>query len=276
MSTTQETGTVLDRIIVQTRIDIEQRKRQVSPEAMRELAWDGPVPTNLAAALRQDTVQVIAEVKRASPSKGRFPVEIDPPLVASQYAAGSAAGISCLTDGPFFQGSLDDLRAVTRVMQSLGRPIGVLRKDFTVDSYQIDEARAAGASAILLIVACLTDHDLHRLHAYAQDLGMTVIVEVHEDEELKRALAVEAQVVGINNRNLKSLKVDLEVTQRLAPQIPSGVVVIGESGIFARPDVETMAKSGVDAILVGESLILQNDRAAAVQSLLGVVKLTRG
>jgi len=273
--TLAQTGTVLDRIVAQTRVDLEDRKRHVSRDELQAQFSCQPDPIDLRAALDQDTVTVIAEIKRASPSKGRFPTEIEPAQVATAYAEGGAAAISCLTDEPFFQGSLRDLTDVTGVTNNLPAPIGVLRKDFMIDPYQVDEARAYGASGILLIVACLSDRLLRELYDYAMSLGMSVLVEVHDREELDRALAVRPGMVGINNRNLRTLAVDLQVTTMLAPLIPTGVVLVGESGIVTRVHVEAMADVGVDAVLVGESLIVQEDRAGAVRALTGVRKTRR-
>jgi len=270
-----ETGTVLDRIVAQTRIDLEARKAGVSSAELHRRFHDHPDPLSFGELLRRDTVTVIAEVKRASPSKGRFPVEVDPPAVAAEYATGGASAISCLTDGPFFMGSLDDLAAVVAVTEQLDRPVGVLRKDFMIDRYQVDEARAYGASCILLIVACLDDGLLRDLQEHATSLGLSTLVEVHNEHELDRALTAGASLVGINNRDLKTLKVDLEVTNRLVSDIPPGVVVVGESGISTVDHVRTMAEAGVDAILVGESLIVQGDRAQSVRALTGVRKQHR-
>lgn len=275
MRSVAETGTVLDRIVAQTRIDLEARRAGVPSAELHRRFHDHPDPLPFSALLRQETVTVIAEVKRASPSKGRFPVEVDPPLVAAEYAAGGASAISCLTNGPFFMGSLDDLAAVVAVTKQLDRPVGVLRKDFMIDRFQVDEARAYGASCILLIVACLDDGLLRDLHEHATSLGLSTLVEVHNEHELDRALTAGATLVGINNRDLKTLKVDLEVTNRLVSDIPPGVVVVGESGISTVDHVRTMAEAGVDAILVGESLIVQDDRAQAVRALTGVEKRSR-
>ncbi len=276
MSAIAETGTVLDRIVAQTRIDLEARKASMPVAELQRRFGQHPEPLQFTKLLRQETVTVIAEVKRASPSKGRFPAEVDPATVASRYAEGGATAVSCLTDGPFFEGSLDDLAAVVEFTSRLDRPIGVLRKDFMIDRYQIDEARAYGASCILLIVACLDDDLLRDLYEYATSLGLSTLVEVHDGPELERALGAGATLVGINNRDLKTLTVDLEVTNRLVPGIPPGVLVVGESGISTVDHVRTMAEAGVDAILVGESLIMQDDRAQAVRALTGIRKHERG
>lgn len=276
MSAIAETGTVLDRIVAQTRIDLEARKASMPVAELHRRFGQHPEPLQFTKLLRQETVTVIAEVKRASPSNGRFPAEVDPATVASRYAEGGATAVSCLTDGPFFEGSLDDLAAVVEFTSRLDRPIGVLRKDFMIDRYQIDEARAYGASCILLIVACLDDDLLRDLYEYATSLGLSTLVEVHDGPELERALGAGAMLIGINNRDLKTLTVDLEVTNRLVPGIPLGVLVVGESGISTVDHVRTMAEAGVDAILVGESLIMQDDRAQAVRALTGIRKHERG
>jgi indole-3-glycerol phosphate synthase len=271
-----ETGTILDRIVAQTRIDLDRRREAVHPSALRERATRWPPPIDVRSALVRDQVSVIAEFKRASPSRGRFPVEAEPTDVACDYAAGGAAAISCLTDEPFFQGSLADLEAVAVATSSLAAPVGVLRKDFVVDRYQIDEARAFGASCVLLIVACLADDNLADLREYAAAQGLSVLVEVHDDRELDRALRAEADLIGINNRDLRTFNVDLGLTSRLASQVPGDVALVGESGIFTPEHVAMMAEAGVDAVLVGESLIVQEDRAAAVRVLSGVPKVPRG
>ncbi|MBA3274552.1 MAG: indole-3-glycerol phosphate synthase TrpC [Chloroflexia bacterium] len=254
---------------------METRKEAVSRAALQKRFTDHPDPIPFRDLLRRDTVTVIAEVKRASPSKGRFPVEVIPADVARDYANGGAVAISCLTDGPFFDGSLDDLASVVDVTFHLDRPVGVLRKDFIVDPYQVDEARAHGASCILLIVACLTDFVVRELYAYATSLGLSTLVEVHNQHEKDRALTSGATLIGINNRDLKTLEVDLAVTNRLAASVPSDVVLVGESGIHTVDHVKAMADAGVDAILVGESLIVQRDRAGAVRALTGVKKRRR-
>lgn len=271
-----ETGAVLDRIIAQTAIDLEARKQQVPPSELESRLADASPVVDVLASLNQETVTVIAEVKRASPSKGRFPVEVDPAAVADGYVAGGASMISCLTDEPFFQGSLADLDDVVRVAGTAPTPVGVLRKDFMIDPYQIDEARVHGASCVLLMASVLDDDMLLQLHDYATALGMAALVEVHDEEELERVLEIDPRLIGINNRNLKTLTVDLAVTERLAQLVPARTLLAGESGIFTREDVQRMADVGVDAILVGESLILQPDRAEAVRALRGVEKTARG
>jgi indole-3-glycerol phosphate synthase len=213
-------------------------------------------------------MSVIAEIKRASPSRGAFPVVVNPREVANDYVAGSAAAISVLTDTPFFQGSLQDLEAAAKVAHGAERPVPVLRKDFIIDSYQIVEARAHGADAILLIVAALDDVALAELLSVARELKMDALVEVHDEREMERAVCAGVKVLGINNRDLKSFTVDLGVTERLAPLAPNNTVVVAESGVFGSAEVKRLQVAGADAVLVGEGLIPASDRSAAVRSLL--------
>jgi indole-3-glycerol phosphate synthase len=272
MSHLAQTGTVLDRIVARTRVDLEQRKSALPAATLQRRFPDIPDPLAVATLLRADTISVVAEFKRASPSKGRFVTDVDPAGVVEEYALGGAAMISCLTDEPFFEGSLADLETVVEATNRADRPVGVLRKDFMIDHYQVDEARAWGASCILLIAACLDDQLLQGLHGYATSLGLSTLMEVHNERELDRVLDAGATLVGINNRDLKTFDVDLSLTERLVRRIPYEVVVVGESGISNRSDVQKMAAAGVDAVLVGESLILQDDRASAVRALTGVTK----
>lgn len=268
-------GTVVDRIVAQTRIDLEVRKQQVPREALLERIERRSSPVDFRRSLRRDHVAMIAEIKRASPSRGRFPVDIDPAAVTADYIEGGAAAISCLTDGPFFRGSLDDLEDVVERVKGMGADQGVLRKDFMVDPYQIDEARAFGASCILLIAAVLDDTLLRELSAYASHLGLATLIEVHDESELERALTVGASLIGINNRNLKTLDVDLGVTERLAARVPPDITLVGESGISSGEDVERMARAGVDAVLVGESLIVHPYRVEALTALSSVERQPR-
>ena len=270
-----DTGTVLDRIVARTKVDLDERKASVPESVLHARIASQRPAVDFEAALKGETVKLIAEFKRASPSKGHFDVEIEPHGVATAYIAGGAAAISCLTDGPFFEGSLDDLASVATVASMSDRPVGILRKDFIVDEYQVMEARAYGASCILLIVAALDDATLTTLSALARDLGMSSLVEIHDEPELERALKAGTTLIGINNRDLRTLQVDLGVTERLAPRIPPDLGVVGESGIATRADIERMARAGVDAILVGESVIVQADREAAVRALAGVPRIAR-
>ena len=265
---TVETGTILDRIIQRTVSDVRQRMSQTPLAVLERMASDRPDPVSLHAALAGPDVSVIAEIKRASPSRGVFPVSVDPPIVAREYLDGGAAAISVLTDEPFFQGSLQDLAAAAEVAQARAQSAPILRKDFVVDRFQILEARAFGADAFLLIVAALTDAQLRDLIHYGVECGLDALVEVHDAEELRRANALGATLIGINNRDLHTFAIDLAVTERLAPDVPDGVVLVGESGIFTRADVERLHRAGVHAVLVGESLIVSPDRSAAVAALM--------
>jgi indole-3-glycerol phosphate synthase len=213
-------------------------------------------------------MSVIAEIKRASPSRGTFPVAVEPASLARDYIAGGATAISVLTDEPFFQGSLGDLAAAARIAHAHVSPVPVLRKDFMVDPYQIAEARAHGADAVLLIVAALDDSALAELLATASAWGMDALVEVHDEREMERAAAVGAKVVGINNRDLKSFAVDLRVTERLAPLAPADAVIVAESGVFEPGDVKRLHEVGARAVLVGEAIVTAPDRAEAVKALL--------
>ena len=263
-----ETGTVLDRILARTAADVALRKAATPVAELDARAADRTAPISLARALSRTTMSVIAEFKRASPSKGRFPVNVEPADVARDYLTGGAAALSVLTDEPFFQGSMSDLSVAALVAHTGPVPAPVLRKDFVVDEYQLHEALAIGADAVLLIVAALEQEALIRLQRAAHDLGLGALVEVHDEAELDRALDAGADLIGINNRDLRTFKVDLAVTERLAPKVPAEVLVVGESGIFTAGDVERMRAAGARAVLVGESLIVAPDRAVAVRSLL--------
>lgn len=271
------TDTVLDRILRQTGADLENRKRELTEaELMAAVAAAGRQPLSLARAIDRDTVGVIAEIKRGSPSRGVFPVVIDPTDIASDYVTGGAAAISCLTDGPFFHGSREDLEQVAQVAHAASNQVPVLRKDFMVDRYQLYEAIAWGADVVLLIVAALDDSLLRDLYDEAVGLGLSVLVEVHHETELERALRLQPDVVGVNNRDLHTFEVDLGVTERLASMVPGATHLVSESGIFTREHVERVAATGAAAVLVGESLILQDDRASAVRALASVPSVVRG
>lgn len=268
MTHVRQTGTYLDRILAKTveTIAADKRKTSAAEMAGRVRFAAQSIPTSF----QRDTLTVIAEFKRASPSKGRFPVEVSPVEVADAYCVGGAAAISCLTDEPFFQGSLDDLRRVVKT--SAGRA-SVLRKDFTVDEYQIDQSRANGASMTLLIVACLDDAQLRDFREHAESFGMQALVEVHDEAEAERAVKSGASLIGINNRDLRTFNTDLATTERIAPQLPKKATIVGESGIHTVADAERMVAAGCHTILVGESLILQQDRAAAVRELASVRRI---
>src|SRR5680860_586784 len=245
MDGTRETGTILDRILKQTAADAELREQRTSASELERVAGTLPAPPSLREAVLRPGMSVIAEIKRASPSKGRFPVEFDSTLLATAYVDGGADAISVLTDEPFFHGSLADLDAVVDVAKRVNPPVPVLRKDFIVGRYQMLEARARGGSAILLIVAALEQGLLEELMALAGDAGATLI--------------------GINNRDLHTFDVDLNVSERLAQLGPAGAALVGESGILDGADAARMAAAGMDAILVGEALVVAEDKAEAIQ-----------
>ncbi|MBQ1073056.1 indole-3-glycerol phosphate synthase TrpC [Micromonospora sp. C31] len=253
---------VLDEILAGVREDVARRQEQVPLERIRELAAAAPPPLDAYAALRKSGVAVIAEVKRSSPSKGRLAEIADPADLAGDYAAGGARAISVLTEGRWFGGSLDDLAAVRAAVS-----IPVLRKDFVVSSYQVHEARAHGADLVLLIVAALEQNALVGLLERIESLGMTALVEVHDEEEADRALEAGAQVIGVNARNLRTLEVDRSVFERIAPGLPSSVVKIAESGVRGPHDLIRYASAGADAVLVGEGLVTQKSPREAVAEL---------
>jgi indole-3-glycerol phosphate synthase len=268
------TGTVLDRIVERTSADLAERRRRVPEGALRAQAHEQAPPVPLVPALRADRVSVIAEVKRGSPSRGLFAPEADAAAVAMDYLAGGAAALSVLTDEPFFHGSLEDLAVVARLAHASPGPVPVLRKDFLLDPYQIVEARAHGADAVLLIVAVLDRWQLAELLGVTWELGMEALVEVHDESELATAVEAGARVIGINNRDLRTFTVDLTVSERLAPLVPADRVVVAESGIHSVADVERLARAGIDAILVGEALMMAPDRRAIVRAL-GSVEVVR-
>lgn len=258
-------STILDKIVAAKREEIVRAKRAVSEDAVRRLAAEAPPPRDFFHALvAPPPVRLIAEVKKASPSKGLLRADFRPVEIAKTYEAHGAACLSVLTDVEFFQGSLDYLRQIRRAVD-----IPVLRKDFVLDVYQVFEARAAGADAVLLIAECLDDDALKTLHDVIVTLGMTPLVEFYEPEQLPRVLEVGARLIGVNNRDLKSFEVDLAHTIRMRRLIPADRAVVGESGIRTRDDVLRLAEAGVQAMLVGESLVTSHDIGAAVDALLG-------
>ena len=253
---------VLDEIIDGVRIDLAEREATVPADELRRAVELAPPAIDPLPALRGAGVSVIAEVKRSSPSKGPLADIPDPAALATAYQRGGAAAISVLTERRRFGGSLDDLRAVRAAVT-----IPVLRKDFIVTSYQLWEARAAGADLALLIVAALEQPLLEELHAEAASLGLTPLVEVHDEDEVERAVAAGARLVGVNARNLKTLEVDRTTFGRVARCIPDGVVTVAESGIRGPEDVAGLVREGADVVLVGETLVKGGDPAAAVAGL---------
>jgi indole-3-glycerol phosphate synthase len=256
--------TVLDEIIDGVRLDLAARSAQVSLDELKSRVHEVAPALDAYAALRAgDGVTVIAEVKRSSPSKGALAVIADPAGLAAEYAAGGAGVISVLTEGRRFGGSLQDLAAVRAAVD-----IPVLRKDFMLSPYQLWEARAYGADLILLIVAALDQPTLVGLRERAESLGMTALVEVHDEAEAERAVQAGARVIGINARNLATLEVDRGTFARLAPRIPPGVVTVAESGVRGPQDVIEYARAGASAVLVGESLVIGGRPREAVADLI--------
>ena len=253
---------VLDEILAGVRADLATRQSLVSIEQLKDQAAKAPSPLDALAALKAEGVSVIAEVKRASPSRGAMADIADPAAFAADYEAGGARVISVLTEQRRFGGSLDDLDAVRRAVA-----IPVLRKDFIVSSYQLWEARAHGADLVLLIVAALEQPALVSLVERALSIGLLPLVEVHAEQELDRAVDAGATVIGVNARSLATLEVDRGIFARVAPRIPDGIVKIAESGVRGPHDLLAYAASGADAVLVGESLVTGKDPRAAVADL---------
>ncbi|MDY0169907.1 MAG: indole-3-glycerol phosphate synthase TrpC [Thermoguttaceae bacterium] len=268
--------TILDEIVATKREEIARAKAAAPEAALREQLAAAPPPRDFLAALQRPAggaetaavpgpVRLIAEVKRASPSRGLIREDFQPVEIALAYERHGASCISVLTDQPYFQGSLDILRQVRKAVA-----LPVLRKDFIVDPYQVVEARAAGADAVLLIAECLDDAQLGALYGAICRLGMTPLVELHDAANLPRVLAAGARLIGINNRDLHTFQTDLGHTLRLRAEVPADRTLVSESGIRTPADVAQLAAAGVDAMLVGESLMAQPDVGAAVDALLGV------
>jgi indole-3-glycerol phosphate synthase len=258
---------VLDRIVEETREEVE-RRRDLRPLAeLESLLRDRPEGRPFNEALIRPGISVIAEHKRRSPSAGTIREGSRVSDVVLAYERGNAAALSILTEGPNFGGTLDDLREARAVTE-----LPVLRKDFIVDPYQVYESAAAGADAILLIVAALHPEDLHELYREARALDLDVMVEVHDEEELEVALDLDADVLGINNRDLSDFSVDLERTYVLLADVPAGKTVVSESGLHSREQLEELERVGVDAVLVGETLMRADDVEAACRELAGHVE----
>lgn len=259
--------TILDKIVASKRQEVEAAKKLHSEADLRAAIEDAPRPRDFFTPLaKSGPIGLIAEVKKASPSAGVIRADFDPVEIARAYADHGAACVSVLTDELYFQGQLEYLR---HIRESIALP--VLRKDFVIDPYQVFEARQAGADAVLLIAECLDDCNLRKLFNATVDLGMTPLVELYEPDNLSRVLDAGATLIGVNNRNLHTFEVDLDHTLRLREQIPDQCVLVSESGIHTRADVERLAEAGVDAMLVGEALMRQADIGEAIETLLGKI-----
>jgi indole-3-glycerol phosphate synthase len=254
----------LERVVAARRRALEEAKQTVAAAVLEERAAVAPPPRDFAAALTRNQLNIIAELKQASPSRGRLRSDYNPAALAPALEAAGAVALSVLTEPDFFKGALEDLQVVRKLAR-----VPVLRKDFLFDPYQLFEARAAGAEAFLLIAAILSETELHRLLTLGQQLGMVALVEVHTDAELDRTLAAGARIIGVNNRNLKTFEVSLDTSHRLIERIPESCVAVSESGLRSRDDLTRLRAAGFDAFLIGEHLMRAADPAAALRALLG-------
>jgi indole-3-glycerol phosphate synthase len=268
MTLSESVPDTLAKICADTLAEAQRRKAAMPLDEVRARARDAAPPRGFGRALMEATaagrIALIAEIKKASPSGGLIRPDFDPPALARAYAEGGATCLSVLTDAPYFQGSAEHLRAARAAVK-----LPVLRKDFILDPWQVYESRAIGADCILLIMAALSDHQAVELEGLARMLDLDVLVEVHDEDELRRALGLQTKLIGINNRNLKTLRTDLNTTMELAPHVPPDRFLIGESGIRGHDDIVRLGTMGLACFLVGESLMRQPDVAAATRALLG-------
>jgi len=258
---------ILDRIVEAKRREVGYLKESTSLEALKKAARDLPSPRDFRKAISGQECSIIAEVKKSSPSKGRIREDFDPLKIASIYEANGAAAISVLTDEEFFEGEKSYL---SKIKETVSLPL--LRKDFIIDPYQIYETRIIGGDAILLIAGLLGEETLRQFIDLAESVGLLPLVEVHSREELDKALAAGARIIGINNRNLKTFSTDLMTSMELAPSVPGGRIVISESGIHTRKDLEALMKKGIHTFLIGETLMKAPDIGKKLMELLGEEK----
>ena len=257
---------ILDQIVADNKLELEARKRSLPLAELRGVALEQPPPLDFASALRGDRIQLIAEVKKASPSRGIIRPDFNPVEIAQTYASNGASAISVLTESRYFQGRLNHLKDIRDALGDKRLPL--LRKDFLYDPYQVYESRAYGADGLLLIIAILRPEKLQELLQLSHQLGMSCLVEVHNEAELEIALRSQARIIGINNRDLSTFTVDLTTTKRLRPLVPQDRIVVSESGIKDRGDIEKLRRLGVDAVLIGESLLSAPDITAKMKELL--------
>jgi indole-3-glycerol phosphate synthase len=254
---------MLDKIIAQKMEEIEQRRKAAPLTYLQERIGGQKPPLDLAPALKGDHIRLIAEVKKASPSRGLLSPNLNPTELAQTYAEGGAAAISVLTEENYFMGSIEQLAAIREVVV-----LPLLRKDFIFDPYQVYESRAYGADALLLITAVLSQGQLDEMIALSHRLGLGCLVEVHNEKEVERAVLSGAEIIGINNRDLNSFAVDINTTRRLRPLVPGEKIVVSESGIKSRKDMERLERWRVDAVLVGEALVTAGDTPSKMKGLL--------
>ena len=254
---------MFDKIIAQKREEVKQRKKVATITNLQELIARQRPALDLALALKDNRIRLIAEVKQASPSRGVLSRNLNPTELAQIYAEGGAAAISVLTEANYFMGNIEHLAAIKEVVE-----LPLLRKDFIFDPYQVYESRAYGADALLLITAILSQEQLKELVSLSHSLCLKCLVEVHNETEVERALLSAAEIIGINNRNLNTFVVDINTTRRLRQLVPKEKIVVSESGIKSRKDMEKLGKWGVDAVLVGEALVTADDVRAKIKELL--------
>jgi len=266
MQKRKEKEMILDDIIEKTKYDLERRKKDITLEMMGRSLSSNPYPPRdvrkFLTATKEEPIRIIAEVKKASPSKGVIREDFDPLAIAQEYSKNGANAISVLTEPHFFQGNLEYLTNIRRYV-----PTPLLRKDFIVDKYQIVEALVYGADFILLIAKSLAKKELQELYDYALHLGLDVLVEIHDVEDLKKAMACGAHIVGINHRNLETFEMDMNLCHQLIPMIPNGKIIVAESGVSDQNVIKELSEAGADAFLIGEHFMRQDDIGAEVRKL---------